>query len=72
MLQEAKISDENDDVKFINLVDFNKLDMYWGWKKVTLQRKSFVLNQEHVETEKEADHSWGGAVSFRNWRINAE
>ena len=30
-----------------------------------LQRKTCVLNQEEVETEKEANQSWGGVTSQR-------
>jgi len=35
----------------LSLLDLDGLDMWWGWKKVILQRKSFVLNQEEVEIE---------------------
>jgi hypothetical protein len=36
------------------LEDLDELDMWWGWKKAILPRKSFVPNQEEMETEGEA------------------
>ena len=46
----------------LGLVDLHGLDMCWGWKKVILQRKSFVPNQEEMEIG-EANQSWGDAMS---------
>ena len=46
-----------------SLIDLDGIDVWWGWKKVILQRKSFVLNQEEMEVEGEAGQNWGGATS---------
>jgi hypothetical protein len=48
----------------LSLVELHGLDMSGGWKKVILQRKSFVSNQEEMEIGK-ADHSWGDVMSYR-------
>lgn len=35
----------------LKFLDLDELDMWWGWNKVILQRKSCVLNQEEMEIE---------------------
>jgi hypothetical protein len=41
----------------LSLVDLDALYTGYGWRKVILQVKSFVLNRKELETEKEADQA---------------
>ena len=43
-----------DEYDLLSLEDLDELDMWWGWKKAILPRKSFVPNQEEMEMEGEA------------------